>query len=100
MDEALYNQMLDQLYRLLATAEGPDQIRDLLCDICTPKEVGYMAQRLECARLLMAGETYETVIAATEISSATLSRVSRCVHAGTGGYNTIFRAFLAAEDNK
>ena len=95
MDEIRYDRMHEQLYQLLAAASTPQQICDLLYDICTAKEVTYMAQRLECARLLMAGETYEDVIAATDISSATLSRVSRCVHAGTGGYNTIFSAFLA-----
>ena len=95
MDQQAELKMTKQLYTLLAKTDDPKAIEQLLCDICTSKEVAYMAQRLECARLLMAGETYETVIADTDISSATLSRVSRCVHGGTGGYNKVFRTFLA-----
>ena len=94
MDLDYNNTMHEQLYGLLAAAKTPDEVERLLCDICTTKEVAYMAQRLECARLLMKGETYEKVIADTEISSATLSRVSRCVREGTGGYNIIFRKYL------
>ena len=45
-----------------------------------------MAQRLRAAKLLLEGKTYNKVIADTGISSATLSRVSRCVHRGSDGY--------------
>ena len=43
-----------------------------------------MAERLQAAKLLMEGNTYNQVIAQTDISSATLSRVSRCVQYGSG----------------
>ena len=43
-----------------------------------------MAERLYAAKLLMQGMTYQQVMAGTDISSATLSRVSRCVQYGTG----------------
>ena len=43
-----------------------------------------MTQRIKAAKLLLDGETYEQIIAKTEISSATLSRVSRCVKYGEG----------------
>ena len=47
-----------------------------------------MAQRLEAAKLLLQGYTYEQVIEQTKISSTTLSRVSRCIRYGEGGYKT------------
>jgi TrpR-related protein YerC/YecD len=57
--------------------------------LCTIKEVEAMAQRLQAAKLLMENKTYETIIAQTDISSASLSRVSKCVHYGTGGYRSV-----------
>ncbi len=53
-------------------------------DLCTIKELDSMAQRVVAAKLLMEGETYEKIIAKTDISSATLSRISRCVKYGEG----------------
>ena len=48
-----------------------------------------MAQRLEAAQLLLEGRTYEQVIQETNISSTTLSRVSRCIRYGNNGYKNI-----------
>ena len=53
-------------------------------DLLTIKELNSMAQRVQAARLLLKGATYEQIIKATDISSATLSRVSRCVKYGEG----------------
>ena len=53
-------------------------------DLCTKKEVEKMAERIYAARLLLQGKTYTQVIGDADISSATLSRVSRCVQYGTG----------------
>jgi len=53
-------------------------------DLCTVKELDSMAQRISSAKLLLNGETYESIIKKTDISSATLSRVSRCVKYGEG----------------
>lgn len=75
---------LDALYRLLADLETAEECETLLADLCTNREVEKMAERLRAAKLLMAGKTYQEVIAATEISSATLSRISRCIQYGKG----------------
>ena len=80
----------DELYRLLAEIQDPQDIRDLLDDLCTRKEVENMAERVFAARLLLEGNTYNQVIAQTDISSATLSRVSRCVQYGKG-YSSVLR---------
>ena len=53
-------------------------------DLCTFKELEQMTQRINAAKLLLNGETYENVIKKTNISSATLSRVSKCVKYGEG----------------
>ena len=75
---------IDDLYRLIADIHDPQQIRDLFDDLCTRKEIDNMAERLFAAKLLMEGNTYNQVMAQSDISSATLSRVSRCVQYGKG----------------
>lgn len=74
----------DALYQLLAQIDNPKDMEQLFQDLCTKKEVDNMAERLWAARLLMEGNTYNQVMAQSEISSATLSRVSRCVQYGDG----------------
>ena len=75
---------IDALYNVIVSLETQEQCRELFDDLCTRKEIEKMAERLYAARLLMAGNTYSQVIAQSEISSATLSRVSRCVQYGKG----------------
>ena len=75
---------IDELYQLLADIRDPEEIRALLDDLCTRKEVENMAERVFAAKLLMDGNTYNQVMAQADISSATLSRVSRCVQYGSG----------------
>ena len=72
------------LYRLIASLKTPEECQVLFDDLCTHKEVEKMAERLYAAKLLMQGKTYNQVITQTDISSATLSRVSRCVQYGKG----------------
>ncbi len=75
---------IEELYRLIAQVTDPEDIRALFDDLCTRKEIENMAERVFAARLLLEGNTYNQVIAQANISSATLSRVSRCVQYGSG----------------
>ena len=77
-------QKKEALYRLLAETTDAGDIAALLADMCTLKEVENMAERLFTAKLLMEGCTYNQIMAQADISSATLSRVSRCVQQGKG----------------
>ena len=72
------------LYELLAGIDNPEDCQALLEDLCTVKEIENMAERIYAAKLLMEGQTYSQIIASSDISSATLSRVSRCVQYGKG----------------
>ena len=83
------NKMIDDLYDLIASLKSREECRALFSDMCTNKEIEQMAQRIYAARLLIEGKTYNQVIEETDISSATLSRVSRCVQYGEG-----YRKFL------
>ena len=84
MDQNIKQNRMEQLYQLLAQISDPEDIRLLMDDLCTRKEVENMAERVFAARLLLEGNTYNQVMAQADISSATLSRVSRCVQYGSG----------------
>ena len=90
MDRTHKEQKIDELYALIAGISDPEQIRALFDDLCTRKEVDNMAERVFAARLLMDGKTYNQIMAQSDISSATLSRVSRCVQYGKG-YSRLLR---------
>lgn len=72
------------LYDAIVSLESREQCQELFDDLCTHKEIEKMAERLFAAKLLLEGNTYNQVIAQSDISSATLSRVSRCVQYGKG----------------
>ena len=80
---------IDQLYRIITELDSVEDCRMLFEDLCTNKEIEKMAERIQAAKLLLEGRTYNQVISETDISSATLSRVSRCVQYGKG-----YRKFL------
>ena len=73
-----------QLFELICSIDNIDDCRALFDDHCTVKEVENMAERCFAAKLLLEGNTYSQVMAQADISSATLSRVSRCVQYGSG----------------
>lgn len=85
MKEKISN-FVEELYDVLTKIETKEDAKALLADLCTYKEIEQMAQRIKAAELLLEGKTYSQVIVATDISSATLSRVSRCIQHGSGGY--------------
>lgn len=78
------NNDIKDLYSLILSLDTPEDCAALFEDLCTAKELEQMAQRIKAARLLIAGNTYNQVMEQCEISSATLSRVSRCVQYGNG----------------
>lgn len=75
---------IKDLFSLILSLETQQDCADLFEDLCTIKEVEQMSQRVKAAKLLLDGKTYNQVMDECEISSATLSRVSRCVQYGKG----------------
>ena len=78
------NQKIEQMYQLFLQLDNIEDCRALFDDLCTRKELEKMAERIHAAKLLLEGKTYNQVISQSDISSATLSRVSRCVQYGNG----------------
>ena len=58
-------------------------------DICTVAEIKALAQRLEVAKMLDQNYTYTDIAERTGASTATISRVKRCLYFGADGYRTI-----------
>ena len=84
MTQSPKQERIQQLYQVITKIDSIDDCRALFEDLCTIKEVENMAERCYAAKLLLAGNTYNQVMAQADISSATLSRVSRCVQYGRG----------------
>lgn len=78
------SEKIRHLYQVILNLETQEDCAAFFDDLCTHKEVEKMAERAYAAKLLMEGKTYNQIIAEAEISSATLSRVSRCVQYGKG----------------
>lgn len=84
-------QMMNELYLAFVAIDNAADAEKFLNDLCTAKELEQMAQRVRAAKLLLEGKTYAQVITETDISSATLSRVSRCIQYGEGGYASVLK---------
>ena len=84
MEPLSKQQKIDALVELIASITTPADCKALLQDLCTAKELDNMAERVFAAKLLLEGKTYNQIMELADISSATLSRVSRCVQYGEG----------------
>jgi len=84
MEQIEKKERVERLFQLIAGIGDPEDVRALFGDLCTAKEIENMAERCYAAKLLLEGNTYNQVMAQADISSATLSRVSRCVQYGSG----------------
>ena len=83
--------MLKELYKEILKIETEEECENFLNDLCTIKELESMCQRLKAAKMFLEGKTYNEIIEETEISSATLARVSKCVRYGSGGYENVIK---------
>ena len=80
---------IERLFAAILQLKTTEECRQFLEDICTIKEVQDMSQRLEAAILLDQGEGYQAISDRVGISAATISRVSKCLNYGAGGYRQI-----------
>ena len=80
---------LDRLFRAIASLETKEEVAAFFEDVCTITELIDMSQRLETALMLDKGENYQTISKEIGISTATISRVSKCINYGSGGYKIV-----------
>ncbi|MBQ8934802.1 MAG: hypothetical protein IJ179_01545 [Oscillospiraceae bacterium] len=78
-----------ELFRAIVSLETEEECRMFFEDACTVREIIEIAQRLKVAKLLRSKTSYSAINKETGVSSATISRVSRCLDYGTGGYQLV-----------
>lgn len=89
MTDKLRDALTDQLFTAILSLQDKEQCYRFFEDICTISELKALAQRLEVARMLDEGCIYETIVEKTGASTATISRVKRCLVYGADGYNSV-----------
>ena len=80
----LRSERTDRLFETILRLESVDECYAFFEDLCTVRELHDMAQRLEVAELLSRGRNYAEVGEATGVSSATITRVKKCLDYGEG----------------
>lgn len=85
----LKNEEVDHLFSAILALKSEEECYRFFEDICTISEIRSIAQRWEVARLLNAGMTYSAISEKTGASTATVSRVGKCLNYGAEGYRTI-----------
>lgn len=83
------NDMTDRLFEAILTLKSVDECYKFFEDVCTIKEIKAISQRLEVARMLTEKQLYSKIVAETGASTATISRVNRCLKYGSDGYITV-----------
>ena len=85
----IHNESFDRLFDAILSLKDQEECRAFFDDICTIKEVADMAQRLDTAFLIDEGASYQKISDRIGVSTATISRVSRCLNYGAGGYRAV-----------
>lgn len=80
------NEETDILFKAILSLKNIDECRDFFDDLCTRKEINDMTQRLTIAQMLLNDGKYVDITTKTGVSSATISRVGRCIMNEDSGY--------------
>ncbi len=94
-----HNNSTDELCEALLSLKSKEECYAFLEDICTIKEILEMSQRLSVAKLLSKGMSYAQISQQTGVSTATISRISKCIEYGNGGYKTVIERLGEVEKN-
>ncbi|MFA6861089.1 MAG: YerC/YecD family TrpR-related protein [Bacilli bacterium] len=87
-EKKLREDELKELYDAIVKIDNVADCKDFLDDLLSKQELISLSGRVHCAKMFIEGKTYVEVNEATQVSSATLARVSKCVKYGKG-YNKI-----------
>lgn len=87
--DKIRTEAVDEMLKVFARMNDTDELYSLLQDLCTVREIADMAQRLQVARMLARKTSYLEIQEATGASATTISRVSKCLNYGSGGYRLV-----------
>lgn len=91
MNQTIDNDRLEFLCRAILTLNTMEDCRSFLEDLCTPSELLEMSRRMQAAHMLNEGMIYTDIAAETGLSTATISRVNRCIKYNEKGYVSVLR---------
>lgn len=97
-DERLQNPLTDALFEAVLLLKDKEECYRFFEDIATIAEIRALSQRLEVAKMLQRNDTYTAIGVVTGVSTATISRVKRCLNFGADGYQLILERLQ--EQNK
>lgn len=100
INEKLRNELSDQLMAAVLHLRDTEESYAFFEDICTVAELKAMAQRLEVASMLRQGNTYDAIVERTGASTATISRVKRCLNYGADGYELVLERMRRQEERE
>lgn len=86
--EKIHTPTADRLFQAILNLETIEECYDFFEDICTIKEIQEISQRLEVAQMLGQNKSYQEISRLTGASTATISRVNKCLNYGCGGYKS------------
>jgi TrpR-related protein YerC/YecD len=101
--DKLRGKQVDQLFDAILSLKDREECYRFFDDIATMSEVHSLSQRLQVAKMLTQGYTYNEIEKETKASTATISRVRRCLNFGSDGYELVLNRILnkdQAEDEK
>ena len=84
-----HSESADRLFAAILSLKSVDECYNFFEDICTITEIRDMCQRLDTAFLIDQGISYQKISEQIGVSTATISRVSRCLNYGAGGYRAV-----------
>lgn len=89
MNSKIKDKANDKLFEAILTLQSVNECYAFFEDICTVNEIKALAQRLEVAKMLEEKKTYQEIQQVTHASTATISRVNRCLSYGSDGYKLV-----------
>lgn len=89
MNSKIKDEATDKLFEAILTLKNVEECYAFFEDICTVNELKALAQRLEVAKMLQEELTYQQIQQLTHASTATISRVNRCLSYGSDGYKLV-----------
>ena len=89
---------ITELFEAIMTLKNTEEYYRFFEDLATVGELQSLAQRLSVAKKLVAEEKYTSIAEETGASTATISRVKRCLNYGADGYKLVFERLSEKED--
>lgn len=96
--DKLHSEAVDNLFKAILSLENTDECYAFFEDLCTVKELLDIAQRFEVATLLEQGKSYISISNETGASTATISRVNKCLAYGNDGYKLVLERLNGKEN--